>query len=505
MSSCSTVSETMTLPSAARAGSPWAPTYDRSGLGTGIVHIGVGGFHRSHQAVYLDDLLTEGGHRRWGICGVGLLDGDRRMRDTLHNQDCLYTVLTKHTDGTVNARIVGSIANYLFAPQCPSTVLEKLASPHTRVVTLTITEGGYNLEPATGDFVDDDPVIMSEAAGDGVPRTHFRFLLNALRMRRDRGLDAFTIASCDNIQGNGDVARRTLLAYARMADPSMGDWITDNVAFPNSMVDRITPTTSDEDRALALQRFGLRDAWPVACEPYRQWIVEDQFPLGRPPLEHVGVQFVADVAPYEAMKLRMLNGSHQMIAYVGFLRGHQYVHTAMADPLLREFVDQFMLHEVQPTLPELDGVNPDDYRRVLLTRFANPYIGDTIARQCLETSTTIPTFVLPTVRDQLAAGRPIARAALTIAAWACYAEENGDYRIVDRRRDELVARARDTNPYAFIEDTAIFGDLAAAREFRQAFVAARHSLKTDGVEAALRQVLTLQSADDTRHRPHHSR
>lgn len=489
-----TVTDVVTLPAAARAGSPWAPTYDRSALGTGIVHFGVGGFHRSHQAVYLDDLLTTGGHRQWGICGVGLLDGDRRMRDVLRQQDCLYTVLSKNSDGTIDPRMIGSITGYLFAPESPNTVLERLASARTRIVTLTVTEGGYNLEPASGRFIDDDPVIAAEVARQGTPRTHFRFLFEALRLRRERGLGAFTVASCDNIQGNGDVARRTLLAYAQLVDPETADWISENVAFPNSMVDRITPMTSDHDRAVTRDRFGLNDAWPVPCEPYRQWVLEDTFPLGRPPLESVGVQLVSDVAPYEMMKLRMLNGSHQMIGYVSFLLGYEFVHTAMTDPLIHRFVEAFMRDEAQPTLVDLPDVNLDDYRQILLARFANPHISDTIARQCLQTSTTIPTFVLPTIRDQLAHDRSIEMATLTIAAWACYAEERGDYQIVDRRRDELVARARDTtNPYAFIEDTAVFGDLAHNTRFRTSFRQARDDIKTAGVATALHRAVPPRS------------
>lgn len=484
----------MTLPSAVRTGSPWASPFDRSGVGTGIVHIGVGGFHRSHQAVYVDDLLGRGQHRQWGICGVGLLPGDRRMRDVLHKQDCLYTLLSPQADGSVTPRIIGSIANYLFAPECPSTVLAKLASAQTRVVTLTITPGGYNLEPATGRFLDDDPVIRAEAAGEGTPRTHFRFLLEALRLRRDHNIAPFTIASCDNMQGNGDVARRTMLEYARLADPHLGDWIAEHVSFPNSMVDRITPVTTDQDRNLLREQFALQDDWPVRCEPFRQWVLEDAFTLGRPPLEEVGVQFVSDVRPYEMMKLRMLNGSHNMIGYVSLLRGHEFVHTAMADPLIREFIGQFMQYEAQPTLPELEGVDLDDYRVKLLDRFANPQISDTIARQCTQTSTSLPTFLLPTVRDQLAAGRPVDMAMITIAAWAYAVAHSDEYAIVDHRRDELVTRARDsTNPCAFIEDPTIFGDLAGLEAFREAFRQAQESLRTDGVEVTMRRALNRRS------------
>ncbi|MBV6760392.1 mannitol dehydrogenase family protein [Rhodococcus opacus] len=487
----------ISLPDAVRMANAYAPRYDRSAVTPGIVHIGVGGFHRSHQAVYIDDLLVRGLARDWGICGVGLLDRDRAMCDALADQDNLYTVLVKNNDGTIHPRVVGALVEYLFAPERPETVLERLAAASTRIVTLTITEGGYNLEPATGEFVDDDPLIAAEVAGRGAPRTHFRFLLEALRRRRDRGIAPFTVASCDNIQGNGVVARRTLIRYAELVDPEFARWIDENVHFPNSMVDRITPITTDEDRALVRERFGLDDAWPVPCEPYQQWVLEDDFPLGRPPLEEVGVQLVPDVEPYEMMKLRLLNASHQMIGYVSFLEGYEYVHEAMSDPLIREFVARFMKREAQPTLPDLPGIDLADYRATLLERFSNPLVRDTIARQCLQTSTTIPTFLLPIIRDQLDSGRGIDLAATTIAAWACYAAEPGDDRIVDRWREKLVERARDSvNPYAFVEDEALFGDLATNEQFRDAYRTAHQSFRDRGVADTLRAALKGYSVPD---------
>lgn len=463
--------------------------YDRSAVTPGIVHFGAGGFHRAHQAVYVDDLLDAGGAAEWGICGVGILEADKRMRDVLEAQDHLYTVLEKGADGTITARVVGSIVDYLYAPDDPTAVLERLAAETTRIVTLTITEGGYNLEPATKEFVEDNPLLLAEAAGEGIPRTHFRFLYEALRLRRDRGIPPFTIASCDNIQGNGDVARRTLVRYATMVDPSFAQWIDANVHFPNSMVDRITPTTTDDDRAMVRERFGLDDAWPVACESYIQWVLEDDFPLGRPDYGRAGVQLVKDVEPYEMMKLRLLNAGHQMIGYVGTLGGYHYVHEAMADPAIRDFVAVFMEREAQPTLPDVPGVDLAAYRTSLLARFSNPLVADTIARMCLQTSTTIPNFLLPIIRDQLATGGPITLAATTVAAWAEYATENGGHQIVDRRREALVARARDAAPSAFIEDTELFGDLSANPVFRDAFASARRALRERGVTAAIHAAL----------------
>lgn len=468
------------------------PSYDRAATTPGIVHIGVGGFHRAHQAVYLDDLLNRGAAGEWGICGVGVREEDRRIRDVLDAQDGLYTVVAKAPDGSSEARVVGSMVRCLFAPEEGEETLRVLSDPATRVVTLTITEGGYNTEPATGAFIGDNPVILAEAAGEGPPRTHFRLLLDALTQRRRAGVPAFTVLSCDNIQGNGHVARRSMVAYAALVDPGMARWIDDHVSFPNSMVDRITPRTTDTDRADVGAEFGLDDAWPVVCESFRQWVVEDDFPAGRPDLESVGVRMVPDVAPYEMAKLRMLNAGHQVLGHFAFLSGYEHVHEAMRDEGIRELVDGFMACEARPTLPPVEGLDLDRYRATLIERFSNPAIRDTVARMCLETSTTIPTFLLPVIRDRLAAGGSISRGAAVVAAWACSAEENGGHRIVDRRRETLVHRARDTaNAYAFIEDAAVFGDLAHHQVFRDEYLRWRRAIQHHGVRSALRELSAL--------------
>ena len=274
-----------------------APTYDRGSLGIGIVHFGVGGFHRAHQAMYLDRLLNDGKALDWGICGVGVLPGDQRMKEAMEAQDCLYTVVIKHPDGTLEPRILGAIAAYLFAPDDPEAVIEKMATPSTRIVSLTVTEGGYNFHPVTGEFDERDPGVQHDLAPDAVPATVFGLVTEALHRRRDRGLAPFTVMSCDNIQGNGDVARKMFGAFARLRDPKLGDWVSTEVSFPNSMVDRITPVTSEEDRAVLAERFEVDDAWPVVCEPFTQWVLEDAFVDGRPPLEDAGVQLVEDVEP----------------------------------------------------------------------------------------------------------------------------------------------------------------------------------------------------------------
>jgi mannitol 2-dehydrogenase len=299
------------------------PSYRRDTVAYGIVHFGVGGFHRAHEAVYIDTLLREGDGFEWGILGVGLLPGDVRMRDVMRSQGCLYTVVLKHADGTWQPRVIGSIVGYLYAPDDPEAVLEALSSPQVRAVSLTITEGGYSTDPATGAFDLTTPPVIADLRPGAQPASVFGFVVEALARRRSAGVTPFTVVSCDNIQGNGHVAREAFGSFARARDPELASWIYEHVQFPNSMVDRITPATTDADRAEIARRFGIEDGWPVVCEPFTQWVLEDHFGSGRPPLEKVGVQLVSEVEPYELMKLRLLNASHQVLCYPGYLAGYR--------------------------------------------------------------------------------------------------------------------------------------------------------------------------------------
>ena len=269
--------------------------------------------------MYHDRLLSEGGARDWGICGVGVLPGDLRMKQVLDAQDGLYTLVLKHSDGTYEPRVIGSIVEYVFAPDDPEAVIERMAAESTRIVSLTITEGGYNLSDVTGEFDATNPDVLADLEPGAVPRTAFGLFTEALRRRWTRGLVPFTVMSCDNLEGNGYLSRRVFTAFARLRDPELGEWVAQEGLFPNSMVDRITPVTTDADRAEVRERFGIEDQWPVVCEPYTQWVLEDAFTVGRPPYEQVGVQVVGGVQPYELMKLRLLNASHQAMAYFGYL------------------------------------------------------------------------------------------------------------------------------------------------------------------------------------------
>src|SRR3954451_13533649 len=380
------------------------PSYDRSRLRTGIVHFGVGGFHRAHQAMYLDRLMEAGEAYDWAICGVGVMPFDLRMKEIMVGQDCLYTLVTKDPAAGWQPRVIGSMREYLYAPDDPEAVIEKLADPATRIVSLTVTEGGYNIHPVTGEFDARNPAVQADLAPGAGPTTSFGLITEALVRRRERGVAPFTVMSCDNIQGNGHVTRRVCTAFARLRDPDLGAWVEREVRFPNSMVDRITPVTTDADRAEVRERFGIEDRWRVVCEPFTQWVLEDAFSLGRPPYERAGVQVVSDVEPYELMKLRLLNASHQALGYFGYLAGYRLVHEAAQDPLFRAFLRGYMDEEATPTLAPVPGVDLDEYKQTLIERFSNPQVRDTIARLCADISDRIPKWLLPVVRGQLELG-----------------------------------------------------------------------------------------------------
>ena len=470
------------------------PSYDRSRVSAGVVHFGVGGFHRAHQAMYHDRLMNSGKALEWGICGVGVMPGDRAMKEALDAQDGLFTLVVKHPDGRYEPRVIGSIVEYLFAPDDVEAVIEKLAASDTRIVSLTITEGGYSIDQITGDFVPSGDVLR-DAEGEA-PRTTFGLVTEALRRRRECGVAPFTVMSCDNLQGNGHLSRRAFTAFASLRDPELGAWVAHEVRFPNSMVDRITPVTTDEDRAEVRERFGVDDRWPVVCEPFTQWVLEDSFTLGRPPYEDAGVQVVEDVEPYELMKLRLLNASHQALCYFAYLDGYRLVHEAAQDPLYRSFLCGYMDDEGTPTLAPVPGVDLEDYKSTLIERFSNPEVRDTVARLCADSSDRIPKWLLPVVRSQLSSGGPVSHSAAVVASWARYAEgvdEQGEpIEVVDRLASSLTAiahRQRDRDLDAFIANRELFGDLVDEPRFAEAYRRALSSLHERGARATLESIV----------------
>jgi mannitol 2-dehydrogenase len=469
------------------------PQYDRHKLSVGVVHIGVGGFHRAHQAMYLDRLMNEGTAFDWAICGVGVLPSDRRMADVLAAQDGLYTLVVKHPDGTLEPRVIGSIVDFLFAPDDAEAVIERMADPATRIVSLTVTEGGYNFHAVTGRFDEDDPGVRHDLEPGAVPRTTFGLVTEALVRRRDRGIPPFAVMSCDNIQGNGHMARSSFSAFAALREPELGEWVGEQVPFPNSMVDRITPVTTDDDRAELAERFGIEDGWPVVCEPFTQWVLEDF--EDRPPLEDAGVQVVDDVEPYELMKLRLLNASHQGVAYFGYLAGYRLVHDACQDPLFARFLLAYMDAEATPTLQPVPGIDLDEYKHELIARFSNPQVRDTIPRLCAESSDRIPKWLLPVIRQNLENGGQVRLATAIVASWARYAEgvdEDGNpIDVVDRKKDELMAAAREqrSDPLAFVRNREIFGDVVDDDRFTSPYLATLDSLHRKGARATLQDLV----------------
>lgn len=473
------------------------PSYDRDTSSVGIVHFGYGNFHRAHQAMYLDRLMEAGADSDWGICGVGVLPQDEPMRDVTNAQDCLYTLVLRHPDGSLDGRVVGSTLEYLFAPENPTAVIERLVDPAVRIVSLTVTEGGYLKNPATGAFDATNPGVVHDLAHPDEPRTAFAYIVEGLRRRRVAGITPFTVLSCDNLQGNGTYARQAVVGYAALKEPELAAWIEASVAFPNCMVDRITPATTDSDRTAVRETFGIDDRWPVPGEPFTQWIIEDRFPSGRPALETVGVQFVDDVTPYELMKLRLLNAGHQALAYLGAPLGYEFVDETMCDDRIRRFFEQYMRREVTPTLGDLPGIDLEGYMNTLVERFSNPHMRDTLVRLATDGSNRLPPFALPVLEQNLAAGRSITFGATLFAAWAQYWQLIGEGGLSNDRipPDERAKQMRDAalaqavNPTAFIEQTDLFGPLAQNPVFRAAFLAARGALVDKGVHGALDLIL----------------
>ena len=386
---------------------------------------------------------------------------------------------------------------YLFAPDDPEAVIERMADPKVQIVSLTITEGGYLFHPSTGEFDAEHPLIQPDLPPGATPTTPFGFIVEALRLRREDGTPPFTLMSCDNIPGNGDVAKKMIVAFARLKDPDLAAWIESAVRFPNSMVDRITPVTAPEDITALEDEFHVEDAWPVVCEPFTQWALEDAFEggvAGRPAFEDVGVQLVPDVEPYELMKLRLLNASHQALCYLGYLSGYRYAHEVCQDPLFVQFLLAYMDREATPTLHDVPGVDLTAYKHQLIERFANPEVRDTLARLCAESSDRIPKWLVPVIRTNLEKGGEIERSALVVASWARYAEgvdEQGQpIEVVDQLRDRVMAAAARQNdePLAFVRDEQLFGDLASNERFAEAYTRWLESLHQAGARSTLERL-----------------
>ena len=468
----------------------------------GIVHFGVGAFHRSHLAVYLDDLaINQGGQSgtssashgpraSWSITGTGVTPTDQRIADVLAAQDGYYT-LVERSGERANARIIGSIPSFSRAVPDPCATIKLLADPSTSIVSLTITEGGYPVRLGAFDLTES---LASDLVVE-TPRTTFGIIVAALEQRKTNGLAPFTVLSCDNLPGNGHVVKMSVLGAATTRSDALATWIERNGAFPNGMVDRITPATTDADRAFVEDTYGIVDQWPVVCEPFRQWALEDNFVTDRPRFEDVGVLMTTDVIPYEHMKLRLLNGSHSALAYLAALAGIDFVHTAVQDVRIERYIRALMATEAAPTLTTPAGVDLVAYQDELVRRFSNPAIADTIARLCLDGTAKMPTFILETLKHQLRVDGPIDMLVLALAGWCRYlqgrADDGSPIRLsndpyLDEARE--AALASKSSPRKFLTYRRVFGDsLSMSDRLNERFDAAMHSLTAHGALMTLEQ------------------
>lgn len=465
------------------------PTYDRSTVTPGIVHLGVGGFHRAHQAAVVDDRLAAG-ESDWGIAAASLRSPD--TRDALEPQAGLYTLAVREDAGT-SLRVVGAIGEVLVAPEDPGALLARLADPRTRIVSLTVTEKGYLVDLATGALKADDPGAAHDLAHPTAPRTALGYLAQGLWLRRQAGTAPFTAMSCDNLPSNGRTLRRVLTEFAAARDPAFGRFVAAEVAFPSTMVDRIVPKTTEADRAMVAERLGMVDAWPVMTEPFLQWVVEDRFPTGRPRLEDAGAEMVVDVEPFEHMKLRLLNGAHTAMAAIGLLAGRQTVSAAVGDPAIRRFVEAYWAEAI-PTLGQGAG-DPHAYTRSLLARFSNGALPHRTQQIATDSSQKIPQRILAPLQERLAARQPSPAMTFAVAAWirSCGGLDDAGRPITfsdpvldgwkdqpDQRRVPAAEVVR-----AFLGLTSVFGTLPRDEDFVRGLTQDYSAIAGKGIAAAL--------------------
>ncbi|MFT6247212.1 MAG: mannitol 2-dehydrogenase [Cognaticolwellia sp.] len=468
------------------------PNYSRDSLSPGIIHIGVGNFHRAHQAMYMHKLFNTGVAHDWAIRGAGIKSYDAAMRDKLIQQDWLTTVV-ELDNKNLTAQVTAAMTDFI--ENDAATLVAALSESEIRIVSLTITEGGYFMDDKTGAFNLAHPEIQADIANVDSPSTVFGLIIAALKNRRTKKIKPFTVMSCDNIPHNGDVTQRAVNEMAKAIDPELANWISKNVTFPNSMVDCITPATSAQERERLKTLFDIEDQAPVFCEPFRQWVLEDNFVNGRPPLEDVGVEFVKDVAPFELMKLRILNGGHASIAYPAALLGISFVHDVMADPMISQYLKKLVSEEVIPTLAPVPGVSFDEYFAIIESRFANPEVRDTVPRLCQDASNRLPKFILPIIAANIASNRDCKGLALVVALWCRLCFEGGntesDFTLDDPQSARLITQATlaKDNASIFLQMNDIFGNLGNNDNFAKNFTFWLEMLWDVGTLATLKHYL----------------
>jgi fructuronate reductase len=465
------------------------PAYDRGSVAAGIVHLGLGAFQRAHQAMYTDAALAS--DRRWGIVGASLRAA--AVRDALAPQDNLYTLNVRGAEGE-SLRVIGALTDVLVAPEDPEALLRRLSDPAVKIVTLTVTEKGYCHDPATAALDEAHPDIVHDLAQPARPRTVPGFIVEALRRRREAQVSAFTMLCCDNLPHNGRTVATIVSRFAELRDRQLAGYIRNEVAFPSTMVDRITPATTDEDRSSIARRLGVEDATPVITEPFSQWVIEDRFPEGRPDWSIAGAEFVTDVAPYENMKLRLLNGSHSTLAYLGYLAGYQTVADTMRDANFRRLAETVM-DDAASTLKMPPGADVAAYKRALLERYANAALKHRTWQICMDGSQKLPQRLLGSIRDRLAAGAPIDRLVMGVAGWMRYVTGVDEMGKPIDVRDPLAGRLRAIADQAglvagrlapaLLEVREIFGDLGADPRFRAAVASALARIIARGAKAAV--------------------
>lgn len=466
--------------------------YYRAQITNSIIHIGVGNFHRAHQQFYTNFLLEDPDQQQWGICGVALLPGDKALVRSLQRQAGEYTLTVCGRDGIDQAYRIGSLTRLIWGVEKPAAVIDAIAEPGIRIITLTITEGGYFIDAASKTFSDDDPAIVHDISHPSAPRTVFGFVAEGLRRRMKAGLPGLTILSCDNLQHNGRTARLAFLSFFGSQDKELAEWAAENVSFPNSMVDRITPATKPED----IDRLNIKndtlDEAPVYCEDFTQWVIEDNFISGRPAWERVGVEFTDDVAQYENMKLSLLNASHLLLAFPAFLAGYRKVDEAMKDRYLSSLLKQFMDIDITPYVPAPRNTDLEVYKATLLARFANPSVGDQVSRLCSDGLSKFPVYIMPKLAKMVKDGKDLKRLAYLFACYRHYlrykVDDSGELFSVTEpwMTEQELAHLISDDPVDFL-DIRSFSSVPLARsdEFVASYLTFCESIKADGVLSVL--------------------
>ncbi|MET7030575.1 mannitol dehydrogenase family protein [Sediminicola luteus] len=467
---------------------------DRDKIKTSIVHLGVTNFHRAHQAAYMQELIEKHHELNFGICGIDLLESDRKIYNILKDQDGLYTAIFKNTNGIHEYKIIDAIVEYFYGPENPLAAIERMAQPDIKIISLTIAEDGYHLNEITGEFNLTHPEVEQDILNKFNPKTVFGYLTQAFKLRKNRGIPGCTILSCDNIKKNGDTIKSSFFNYVAKTEPSLLPWLEQNTSFPNSMVDRITTVTSSEDIELLKKKYLIYDQWPVVCETFSSWIIEDKFLFDRPDWEKAGIQFVKNIEPFENMKLRILNAGHSILGILGTLHGYKYVHEVANDEDFVLFLNAFIDKEVANNLVGSSEQNIQSYKREVIQRFKNAHIKDRLSRICKESSSKIPLFILPTTQDQLAKKDHIENSAFLIAAWCKYYDGEDDqgntYEIMDSLSNQLVRAAAKSHvkPEAFLEVSTIFGDLHKHQSLVDRFKYYTTKLRTLTIKESLQQL-----------------